>query len=268
MVTGASTADVAVVLVDARKGVLTQTRRHSYIAKLMGIRRFVLAVTKMDLVDFDQARSKRSPPTIAPSPRRSGSTDWTAIPLSGLNGDNVAGRGERCPGTRADAARTAGDGAGRCGRRCRQAVAHAGAVGQPAEPRFPRVRRAGRGGSGRAGRPRCGSCRRARTTRIDADRHRRRRSRRGRRRPVGDLDLRRRGRLLARRRRSRPRPTPPEVGGPVRGDHRLDGGRGADARARLLAEAGAQTVTATVQRAQVRDQRQHARASRGARRCS
>ena len=55
MVTGASTADVAVLLVDARKGVLTQTRRHSYLAKLVGIRRFVLAVTKMDLVDYDQA---------------------------------------------------------------------------------------------------------------------------------------------------------------------------------------------------------------------
>ena len=55
MVTGASTADVAVLLADARKGVLTQTKRHSYLAQLLGIRHFVLAVTKMDLVDFDQA---------------------------------------------------------------------------------------------------------------------------------------------------------------------------------------------------------------------
>ena len=55
MVTGASTADLAVLLVDARKGVLTQTRRHSYLAHLVGIRRFVLAVNKMDLVDYDQA---------------------------------------------------------------------------------------------------------------------------------------------------------------------------------------------------------------------
>src|SRR5438445_7232759 len=54
MVTGASTTDLAVLLVDARKGVLTQTRRHSYLAKLVGIRRFVLAVTKMDLVDYDR----------------------------------------------------------------------------------------------------------------------------------------------------------------------------------------------------------------------
>ena len=55
MVTGASTADLAVMLVDARKGVLTQTRRHSYLAQLLGIRHFVLAVNKMDLVDYDQA---------------------------------------------------------------------------------------------------------------------------------------------------------------------------------------------------------------------
>jgi bifunctional enzyme CysN/CysC len=55
MITGASTADLAVLLIDARKGVLTQTRRHSYLAHLVGIRRFVLAITKMDLIDYDQA---------------------------------------------------------------------------------------------------------------------------------------------------------------------------------------------------------------------
>src|SRR6185436_375403 len=56
MVTGASTADLAVILIDARKGVLTQTRRHSYLAHLIGIRNLVLAVNKMDLVDFSEAR--------------------------------------------------------------------------------------------------------------------------------------------------------------------------------------------------------------------
>ena len=56
MATGASTADLALILIDARKGVLTQTRRHSWIARLLGIRRFVLAVNKMDLVGHDQAR--------------------------------------------------------------------------------------------------------------------------------------------------------------------------------------------------------------------
>ena len=55
MVTGASTADLAVILIDARKGVLTQTRRHSYLAHLIGIRHIVLAVNKMDLVDYDHA---------------------------------------------------------------------------------------------------------------------------------------------------------------------------------------------------------------------
>ena len=56
MVTGASTADLAVILIDARKGVLTQTRRHSYLAHLIGIRNVVLAVNKMDLIDYDQAK--------------------------------------------------------------------------------------------------------------------------------------------------------------------------------------------------------------------
>jgi bifunctional enzyme CysN/CysC len=92
MVTGASTADLAVLLVDARKGVLTQTRRHSYLAKLVGIRRFVLAVNKMDLVDYDQAAFD----TIVADYREFASgiaiEDWIAIPVSGLNGDNVMSR--------------------------------------------------------------------------------------------------------------------------------------------------------------------------------
>ena len=67
MVTGASTADLAVILVDARKGVLTQTRRHSLLAHLLGIRNIVLAVNKMDLVGYDEAPSVGSSPIIAPS---------------------------------------------------------------------------------------------------------------------------------------------------------------------------------------------------------
>jgi bifunctional enzyme CysN/CysC len=59
MITGASTADVAVILIDARKGVLTQTRRHSYLVQLIGIRQVVLAINKMDLVDYDQATFDR-----------------------------------------------------------------------------------------------------------------------------------------------------------------------------------------------------------------
>ena len=73
MVTGASTADVAVILIDARKGVLVQTRRHSYLTKLIGIKQIVLAVNKMDLVDYDQDVSTRSSPIIPNSPMKSGS---------------------------------------------------------------------------------------------------------------------------------------------------------------------------------------------------
>jgi len=94
MVTGASTADLAVLLVDARKGVLTQTRRHSYLAKLVGIRRFVLAVTKMDLVDYDQAAFGAIAADYRDFAAKIGIDDWIGIPVSGLNGDNVIGRSD------------------------------------------------------------------------------------------------------------------------------------------------------------------------------
>jgi bifunctional enzyme CysN/CysC len=91
MVTGASTADLAVLLVDARKGVLTQTRRHSYLAKLVGIRRFVLAVNKMDLVDYDRGAFDAIAADYRAFAEKIGIEEWVAIPVSGLNGDNVAG---------------------------------------------------------------------------------------------------------------------------------------------------------------------------------
>ena len=97
MVTGASTADLAVLLVDARKGVLTQTRRHSYLAQLIGIRHFVVAVTKMDLVDFDQAAFDAITADYRVFADKIGIADWAAIPVSGLGGDNVGGRSERMP---------------------------------------------------------------------------------------------------------------------------------------------------------------------------
>jgi bifunctional enzyme CysN/CysC len=97
MVTGASTADLAVLLVDARKGVLTQTRRHSYLAQLLGIRHFVVAVTKMDLVDFDQAAFEAITADYRVFADKIGIADWAAIPVSGLGGDNVGGRSERMP---------------------------------------------------------------------------------------------------------------------------------------------------------------------------
>src|SRR5690348_1116801 len=92
MVTGASTADVAVLLVDARKGVLTQTRRHSYLAHLLGIRRFVVAVNKMDLVDYDRGAFDAIAADYRAFAGQIGIDGWIVIPVSGLKGDNVVGR--------------------------------------------------------------------------------------------------------------------------------------------------------------------------------
>jgi bifunctional enzyme CysN/CysC len=94
MATGASTADLAVLLVDARKGVLEQTRRHSILTHLVGIRRLVLAVTKMDLVDFDKDAFDAIVADYRDFAEQIGVTDWVAIPVSGLSGDNVAAKGE------------------------------------------------------------------------------------------------------------------------------------------------------------------------------
>ena len=95
MVTGASTADLAVILIDARKGVLTQTRRHSYLARLVGIRQVILAVNKMDMVDYDQATFEAIVADYRAFAARIGLTDITAIPLSALRGDNVAAKSAR-----------------------------------------------------------------------------------------------------------------------------------------------------------------------------
>ncbi|HET6430850.1 sulfate adenylyltransferase subunit CysN [Dyella sp.] len=90
MATGASTADLAVVLVDARKGLLTQTRRHSYISALLGIRHVLLAVNKMDLVDYDEATFRTIEADYAALARGLGISHVTAIPLSALRGENVS----------------------------------------------------------------------------------------------------------------------------------------------------------------------------------
>src|SRR4249920_2290571 len=89
MVTGASTADVAVILIDARKGVLTQTRRHSYIVSLLGIRHIVLAINKMDLVGYARDVFDSILADYRDFAARIGLTDITAIPLSALKGDNM-----------------------------------------------------------------------------------------------------------------------------------------------------------------------------------
>ncbi len=89
MITGASTAQVAVILVDARKGLLTQTRRHSFLVSLVGIRHIVLAVNKMDLIDFDRQKFEAIRQEYEQFAANLGFGDITAIPLSALGGDNM-----------------------------------------------------------------------------------------------------------------------------------------------------------------------------------
>jgi bifunctional enzyme CysN/CysC len=89
MVTGASTADLAVILVDARKGVLVQTRRHSYLAHLLGIRHIVLAVNKMDLVEYDRELFENIVEDYKVFANEIGIEGFTAIPISGFKGDNI-----------------------------------------------------------------------------------------------------------------------------------------------------------------------------------
>ena len=143
MVTGASTADLAVILIDARKGVLTQTRRHSYLVSLLGIRHVVLAVNKLDLVDYSQdvfdADRGRVPRVSRP---RSGSTTSSCIPMSALHGRQHHRAAARTPPWYdgptlighletveiADEPRT-------------RPVPDAGAVGEPTRPRLPRLLR-------------------------------------------------------------------------------------------------------------------------------
>ncbi len=97
MVTGASTADLAVILIDARKGVLTQTRRHSYLAHLIGIRNIVLAVNKMDLVGYDQATYEAILKDYAEFADSIGIDAFTPIPISGFKGDNITGPSANTP---------------------------------------------------------------------------------------------------------------------------------------------------------------------------
>jgi bifunctional enzyme CysN/CysC len=97
MVTGASTADCAVILIDARKGVLTQTRRHSYLAHLIGIRHIVLAVNKMDLVDYSQARFEEIVAEYREFAASIGIADFIAMPISGFKGDNITGPSANTP---------------------------------------------------------------------------------------------------------------------------------------------------------------------------
>ena len=97
MVTGASTADLAVILIDTRKGVLVQTRRHSYLCHLIGIKNIVLAVNKMDLVDYDQATFDAIVAEYRAFASGIGIESITAMPLSGFKGDNITSLSPNTP---------------------------------------------------------------------------------------------------------------------------------------------------------------------------
>ena len=97
MVTGASSADLAVILIDARKGVLVQTRRHSYLCHLLGIRHLVLAVNKLDLVGYDQGVFEAIVADYANFAQAIGIGEFTAIPISGFKGDNTTARSVHTP---------------------------------------------------------------------------------------------------------------------------------------------------------------------------
>jgi bifunctional enzyme CysN/CysC len=97
MVTGASTADVAVVMIDARRGVLTQSRRHSYLASLIGIRKIVLAVNKMDLMDYSEKVFNDIVEDYRAFAKQINLHDITAIPMSALRGENITEQSAHMP---------------------------------------------------------------------------------------------------------------------------------------------------------------------------
>lgn len=97
MATGASTADLAIILIDARYGIVTQTRRHSYIVRLLGIRNVVVAINKMDLLDFDQAVFDRIDSEYRLFAEGLGIKGIYSVPLSALDGDNVVAKSDRTP---------------------------------------------------------------------------------------------------------------------------------------------------------------------------
>ena len=264
MVTGASTADLAVILIDARKGVLTQTRRHSYLVSLLGIRRVVLAVNKMDLVDYSQAglRADRARLPRVRRPHRPRPT-------------SRAFRCRRCTAT--TSSRRAPtmpwydgpDAAASTSRACRSAMTSRRRpfrlpvqwVNRP-DRRLPRLRGRRSSAAPCAWATRFGCCRRAARARVarivvgDA------RSATARRRPVGHADAGRRSRREPRRRARGGRRA---AGGrrSVRGDDRLDA-RAADAAGPVVSDEDRHADGDRDGRAaQVQGQRQHAGARRG-----
>ena len=95
MATGASTADAAVMLVDAARGVQVQTRRHAHIVSLLGMQHVIVAVNKMDRIGYDARSSRASPPSSWPTPTSWASTASKSIPVGALHGVNVVARGTK-----------------------------------------------------------------------------------------------------------------------------------------------------------------------------
>ena len=264
MVTGASTAELAVILIDARKGVLTQTRRHSYLVSLLGIRHVVLAVNKLDLVRLLPGGVRPpSRPTTGPSPPRSAWTTSTASrcrrcgattsPSASPNtpwytGPTLLGHLEtvEVDDERSQASRSGCRCSGSTARTSTSAASAGQIVGGAVRPGDPvRVLPSGRETHGRA------------------HRHRRRRPRRGRGGPVGHAHARRRDRRQPRRRAGRRRPIRPRW--PTSSRPTSSGW----ARTPMLPgrpyllKIGTRTVGATARPAEVQGQRQHPRARGG-----
>jgi small GTP-binding protein len=153
MITGASTADVAVILIDARKGVLTQTRRHSYLVSLIGIRKVVLAINKMDLVDFSEDVFRRidEVPRVRQADRPDRHHQHPAVRSEGRQHDRAQPAHDLVP--RADADGLPRDLRDRRDPPAAAALPHAGAVGQPPQPGLPRLLRLHRQRRGQARRP-------------------------------------------------------------------------------------------------------------------
>jgi sulfate adenylyltransferase subunit 1 len=97
MATGASTADLAIILIDARYGIVTQTRRHSYIVRLLGIRNVVVAINKMDLLEFDRDVFEKIDAEYREFAKELGIQGIYSVPMSALDGDNVVTKSERTP---------------------------------------------------------------------------------------------------------------------------------------------------------------------------
>ena len=255
MVTGASNADLAVILIDARKGVLTQTRRHSYLVSLLGIRKVVLAINKMDLMGYAQSTFDAILEEYQDFAQQIGLTDIVAIPVSGLRGDNITEpQREHAVVPRPDV-----DGLPRNGgcrrRRAATPAAPAGAMGQPPEPRLPWFRRHDRQRHGPQGRDDSGAAFGTAEHRH-AHRHDGWRPRFCRGRPGRDPRARRRDRHQPRR-RHRHAAGPAGCGRSVRGRDRLDGGRAHAAGAAVLAEDRHQAGDRHDHRAEVQGERQH-----------